>query len=144
MMSWAKFNVAATGLAAIVVALAICALVVAGILGRGCRVSRRWKWRLIRRRITGRQRCSIRRRRSCRPWEQGAGDEMGDLQGTFRGDLFGEPVPQRISDIKPGAFQWLSFTCAGCRAVTSTAWEFQTWRRSRCSGCRARRSRRRF
>jgi hypothetical protein len=46
------------------------------------------------------------------PWEQAGGEELGSLPGTFRGDLLGEPVPQRISDIKPGAFQKLSFTGA--------------------------------
>jgi hypothetical protein len=46
------------------------------------------------------------------PWEHAPGGEIGDLNGTFRGDLLGEPVPQRISDIKPGAFQKLSFVGA--------------------------------
>ena len=46
------------------------------------------------------------------PWEHAGGEDFGSLPGTFRGDLLGEPVPQRISDIKPGAFQRLSFTGA--------------------------------
>jgi hypothetical protein len=46
------------------------------------------------------------------PWEPTDPDQLGNLDGTFRGDLLGEPVPQRISDIKPGFFQRLSFTGA--------------------------------
>ena len=46
------------------------------------------------------------------PWGHAGGEAIGDMQGTFRGDLLGEPVPQRISDIKPGVFQRLSFAGA--------------------------------